>query len=93
MRLHPDRLDVVLLGGLEVSVAEQIRGDADLLGGAVDELRRGAATEQVGPDVPAEGLLGAGFDLLPDRGATHRPAVAVEPEVIPSHGRRGISPR
>jgi hypothetical protein len=64
-------------------VAEQIRGDADLLGGAVDELRHGAVTEQVGPDVPVEGLLGAGFDLLPDRGATHRPAVAVEPEVIP----------
>ena len=38
-----------------------------------------------------EGLLGAGFDLMPDggaahrcgRGATHRSTVAIEPEVTP----------
>jgi hypothetical protein len=50
MRFHPDRLDVVLLGGLEVGVTEQIRGDADLLGRAVDQLGDGAVAEQVGPD-------------------------------------------
>jgi hypothetical protein len=48
MGLHPDRPDVVLLGRLRVGVAEQIRGDADLLGCTVDKLGHGAVAEQVG---------------------------------------------
>jgi hypothetical protein len=45
MRLHPDRLDVVPLGRLEVGVAQEVRRDADLLGCAVDELGYGAIPE------------------------------------------------
>ena len=48
--LHPDRLDVVLLGSLEVGVIEQVGRDADLLGRAVDEFGHGAVPEQMRPD-------------------------------------------
>ena len=60
MRLNAHRLDVVLLGRLEIGVAEEIGMDADLLGRAVDQLGHGEIPEKVGPNVPAEGLLGAG---------------------------------
>jgi hypothetical protein len=73
----------VLLGRLEVSMAQEVRGDPDLLGRAVDQRRHRAVPEQMRPNMPAESLLGADFDLLPDRGAAHRPAVAIEPEVTP----------
>jgi hypothetical protein len=83
MRLHADRLNVVPISRLEVGVVEQVGGDADLLGRAVDQLGHGAVAEEVGPNMPAEGVLGVDFDLLPGRPAAHRPAVAIEPEVIP----------
>jgi hypothetical protein len=71
----------VLLCSLEIGVAEQVGGDADLLGRAVDQLGHSAIPEQVGPNVPAERLLGPLSDLLPDRAAAHRPAAPIEPEV------------
>jgi hypothetical protein len=83
MRLHSERLDVVPLGRLNDGVAEKVVGDADLLGRAVDQLGHGAVAEEVGPNMPAEGVLGVDFDLLPGRPAAHRPAVAIEPGVIP----------
>jgi hypothetical protein len=92
MRLHPGRLDIVLPGSLQIGVAEQVRADADLLGRAVDELGHRAVPEQVGqPNVPAEGLFGAGFDLLSDRRAAHRAAAAIEPEVPPDTAHLGVS--
>ena len=81
MRLHPDRLDIVFLGGLEVGASGQVGGDADLLGRAVDQLGYGAVAEKMRPDRLAESLAGARFDLIPDCLATHGPTTTVEPEV------------
>jgi hypothetical protein len=86
MRLYPDRLDVVLLGRLEVGMAEEVRRDAYLLGRAVDQLGHGAIPEQMRPDRLPEGILGSGFDLMPDRTAAHGPSVAIEPEVASDTG-------
>ena len=91
MCLHPDRLDVVLLRGLQVGVAEQIRGNADLLRRAVDKLGHRAIPEQVWPNMLAEGVPGAGFDMLPDRRAAHRPTRAVEPEVAPDTAHLAVA--
>jgi hypothetical protein len=62
----------------------QVGGDPDLVGRAVNQLGNGAVAEQMGPNRLAEGLLGAGFDLLPDGRAAHRPTGANEPEVSPA---------
>ena len=59
MRLHSDRLDVVSFGRLEVGMAEEVGGDADFLGRAVNQLGDGAVPAQVRPDMPAQCLLGA----------------------------------
>jgi hypothetical protein len=91
MRHHPDRLDIVALGGLEAGVAEQVRRDADLLGRAVDQLGHGAIPEQVWPDRIAEGFVGSGFDLGPDRAAAHRPLPSVEPEVAADSAHLALS--
>jgi hypothetical protein len=63
-------------------MAEQVGGDADLLGCAVGELGHGAIPEQMRPDRLPEGLLGVSFDLLPDRGAAHGATVAIEPKMV-----------
>ena len=60
-------------------MAKQVGCDADLLGRAVDQLGHRAIPEQVGPNVPAERLLGAQLDLLPDRRAAHGPTTTVDP--------------
>jgi hypothetical protein len=64
----------------EVGVAEQVGGDADLLGRTSTSSAR-RVPEQVGRDRLAEGLLGAPRDLALDRLTRHRPAPAVDPEV------------
>jgi hypothetical protein len=48
MRHHALGLDIVLAGGLEIGVAEQVGRHANLLGGAVHELGNGAVPEQMG---------------------------------------------
>jgi hypothetical protein len=49
VRGHALRLDVVLAGGPQGGVAQKIRCDANLLGGAVDQLGHGAVAKQVRP--------------------------------------------
>jgi hypothetical protein len=71
----------MLLRGLEVGMAKQVGRYADLLGRAVDQLGHGAVAEEMGPNVPAEGVAGAFFDLVPYRRAVHRPTVPTEPKV------------
>jgi hypothetical protein len=80
---HALRLDVVLLGRLEVGVAEQIGRDADLLGRAVDQFGDGTIPKQMRPDRLAEGLPGARLDLLVNRPAAHGAARAADPKVPP----------
>ena len=46
--LEPLRADVVALGGREVAVAEEGRGEAGLVRGAVGEAGGGAGAEAVG---------------------------------------------
>jgi hypothetical protein len=73
MRGHALRLDVVLAGGPEIGMAQEVGGDADLLGSRVDQLGHGAVPEQMRPDGLAEALLGAPPDLSL--------ALAVDPQV------------
>jgi hypothetical protein len=47
---HALGVEVVLLGGLQAAVAEQVGGDADLLWRQVDQLGHRAVAEQVRPD-------------------------------------------
>ena len=79
---HSFREHVIAFGRLEVGVTEEIGGDRDLLRSGIDQLGHGAMPEQVRPDGLAEGLLGVPLDLTPDRSAAHRPAPAVQPEVV-----------
>ena len=82
VRGHALRLDVVLAGGLQVGVAQEIRRDADLLGGGIDQLRHGAVAKQVRPDGVAERLPGAQGDLGANRAAGHGLAGAIDPQVL-----------
>ena len=68
-------------------MAKQVGCDADLLGGAVDKLGHGAVAEEMGPDMPAEGVPSAGLDLLPDRRTAHRPTVPIEPQMTAETGQ------
>ena len=72
-RLEPLRADVVPLGGGEVAVAKERRGEAGIVGGAVGEAGGGAGAEAVRVDLHAEQALGDQDDAAIDRMRRQRP--------------------
>jgi hypothetical protein len=55
-------------------------------GAQCDKLGHSAIPEQVGPDMPAEGVPSTGLDLLPDRRTAHEPTVPIEPQMTADTG-------